>query len=156
MSIKGIYQHCTIVWHLSRPANLWSSKTVFFNPKSCFLLTKVVFLKKTWTVTRINASYSSYIQEHYFMDHWLNMHDFVIDEPMNIPKLQMWDACRILYRTEWAFCHWKWHTHTHVFYFLIFKSYFIEEIRNTTKSYWLAGLSIIPIGLTHEPLGSCW
>ena len=33
---------------LGRPANLWSSKTVFFNPKSCtgILLTKIV-LKKT-------------------------------------------------------------------------------------------------------------
>ena len=31
---------------IARPANLWSSKTVFFNPQSCILLTKVVFLKK--------------------------------------------------------------------------------------------------------------
>ena len=28
-----------------RPANLRSSKTVFFNPESCILLTKVIFLK---------------------------------------------------------------------------------------------------------------
>ena len=42
---------------------------------------------------RINTSYSSYIQEEFFIDHWLNMHDFVMtgvfEEPMNIPKLTM-------------------------------------------------------------------
>ena len=34
------------------------------------------------------------------MDHWLNKHDSVVtgvsNEPMNIPKLPMLDACRIL------------------------------------------------------------
>ena len=46
----------------------------------------------------------TYRKKFFCMNRWLNMHDFVMtgvfDEPIDIPKLPMWDACTILYSTE--------------------------------------------------------
>ena len=93
---------CARSAYLCQTCHLWSSKAVFFDPKSCILLTKIALTKKKMDQCLLQFLHTGRI---FLMDNWLN-NDFVMsgvfDEPMNIPKLPTWDACRILYRRE--FC----------------------------------------------------
>ena len=79
---------------ICRPANLWSSKTVFFKPQSCILKNKHWLLRGSMPLT-----VPTY-RKKFVNGSMLNMHDFVstvvFDEPINIPKCEMGDACRIL------------------------------------------------------------
>ena len=133
-----------------RPANLWSSKTVFFNPKSCILLTRIVFLKiNTDCYADQCLLQFLYTGRIFFMDHLLNMHDFVttvvFDEPWTSPNCQ----CEMLvgYFTgqngHFAIKNAYFFFLNRILFRKIVLSYLLLKIvRNTTKSYWLAGLWI--------------
>ena len=133
LSYKTMFLDC------NRPANLWSSKTVFFNPKSCILLTKVVFLKINMDCYADQCLLQFLHTGRIFL--WIIGWICIISSRL-VCSMNQWASnwrCEMLYRTEWAF-----------FIFIFWKSYFIGEIvlsylllkivLNTTKSNWLAGL----------------
>ena len=51
------------------------------------------FMRKMYLKEKTDQCLLQFLHRAFFMEHWLNMHDFVmtgvLDEPMNIPKLLM-------------------------------------------------------------------